>query len=165
MKSLVLIFVILVFACSCSTLKKSIFYGGLGGMALGISGGASLSPDKESRVPNMAVWGSIGALLGAGLGYIFFTDDPENRDLPNMILPPSKTKERASLHEEGLIQKVEPTSSKKYKLETGPLPPHLKGKVKTPVVIEHDIPETIEQLEGGKTITVEQHKAWEIDYE
>ena len=39
----------------------------------------------------MAIWGSVGALLGAGLGYFFFMDDPENREMPSMILSKEKS--------------------------------------------------------------------------
>ena len=81
----ILILALCLLTSSCSTMRKSIFYGGLSGIAFGVVGGSTLSPNKESIAPNMAVWGSIGALLGAGLGYIFFMDDPENKDLPNMI--------------------------------------------------------------------------------
>lgn len=50
-------------------------------------------------------------------------------------------------------------------MESGPLPDYLKDKVKAPVIIEHEIPERVEQLENGKTITVEKHKAWEYSFE
>jgi hypothetical protein len=148
---------------SCSTMRKSIFYGGLSGISLGIAGSVALSPNKESIGPNMAVWGSIGALLGAGLGYFFFMDDPENRDLPNMIIP--KHQEEMSPLSKIESMTITPTNSKKYKVESGPVPEHLKNKVKAPFIIEHEIPERVEQLENGKTITVEQHKAWEYSYE
>lgn len=151
------------FISSCSTMRKSIFYGGLSGITLGVVGGNALSPDKESTVPNMAVWGSIGALVGIGLGYFFFMDDPENRDLPNMILP----KQKGELNPISKLESfnITPTDSKKYRIESGPVPEHLKNKVKAPFIIEHEIPERVEQLENGKTITVEQHKAWEYSYE
>lgn len=151
------------FISSCSTMRKSIFYGALSGITLGVVGGSTLSPDKESVAPNMAVWGSIGALIGVGLGYFFFMDDPENRDLPNMILP----KQKADLSPLGKLESfnITPTDSKKYKVESGPIPEHLKNKVKAPFIIEHEIPERVEQLENGKTITVEKHKAWEYSYE
>lgn len=159
---------LLLITTSCSTMRKSVFYGGLSGVTLGIVGSATLSPNKESIAPNMAVWGSIGALVGATLGYLFFMDDPENRELPSMMSLGAISRNKAESF--APINKIEavtitPTDSKKYKLETGPLPDHLKGKVQSPVIIEHDIPERVEHLENGKAITVEQHKAWEVDYE
>lgn len=159
---------ILLITTSCSTMSKSVFYGSLSGISLGIAGSATLSPNKESIAPNMAVWGSIGALVGAILGYFFFIDDPENRELPSMMPSGSTFRKKAEFISP--INKLEaatitPIGSKKYKLESGPLPSHLKGKVQTPFIIEHEIPERVEQLENGKAITVEQHKAWEVDYE
>lgn len=166
MKHLVLIAVLFMTA-SCSTMRKSIIYGGLSGASLGTVGGAMLSPDKASKAPNMAVWGSVGALVGATLGYIFFMDDPENRDLPTMLQGRDAKKEDYELAPVNRIPPttITPKDSKKYKLETGPLPEHLKGKVQTPFIIEHDIPERVEKLENGKAITIEGHKAWEVDYE
>ncbi len=166
MKHLVLISVLFMTA-SCSTMRKSIIYGGLSGASLGAVGGAMLSPDKASKAPNMAVWGSVGALVGATLGYILFMDDPENRDLPTMLQGRDAKKENFDLAPVNRIPPttITPKDSKKYKLETGPLPEHLKGKVQTPFIIEHDIPERVEKLENGKAITIEGHKAWEVDYE
>ena len=159
---------LLLFTVSCSTMKKSVFYGGLSGFSLGLVGSTSLSPNKESIAPNIAVWGSLGALVGATLGYLFFMDDPENKELPSMMSINGTQKNKAESN--APMNKIEavtitPTDSKKYKLESGPLPEHLKGKVQTPFIIEHDIPERVEHLENGKAITVEQHKAWEVDYE
>jgi hypothetical protein len=159
---LILMFISLLIS-SCSTMRKSIFYGGLSGVTLGVVGSSALSPNKESVAPNMAVWGSVGALIGAGLGYFFFMDDPENRDLTNMIMPKQKIEMAPITKLETFT--IKPTDSKKYKIESGPIPEHLKDKVKAPFIIEHQIPERVEQLENGKTITVEQHKAWEYSYE
>ena len=168
--------VMLLMITSCSTMKRSIFYGGLSGITLGVAGSAALSPNKESIAPNMAIWGSLGALIGAGLGYFFFVDDPENRELPSMIqgnlYNNGKLKNSNSMGPYDLapIKDIEakivtPKDSKKYKLESGPIPDHLKGKVQAPYIIEHEIPERVERLENGKAITIEKHKAWEVDYE
>ncbi len=159
---------LLILSSSCSTMRKSVLYGGLTGISLGIVGSATLSPNRESIAPNMAVWGSLGAIVGATLGYLFFMEDPEYRELPSML--PTGAQQKNRLEYINPINKLEaatitPTDSKKYKLESGPLPDHLKGKVQTPFIIEHDIPERVEHLENGKAITVEQHKAWEVDYE
>lgn len=156
----------LILASSCSTMKKSILYGGLSGASLGIVGGATLSPDRVSKAPNMAVWGSIGAIVGAALGYFFYIDDPENRELPSILEGKGTKKENYDLAPVNRIPPVtiSPSDSKKYKLETGPLPDYLKGKVQSPFIIEHEIPERVERLENGKSITVEKHKAWEVEY-
>ncbi len=180
MNRAICLIIILFTITSCSTMKRSIFYGGLSGITLGVAGSAALSPNKESIAPNMAIWGSLGALIGAGLGYFFFVDDPENRELPSMIQGNSYNNAQLKKFSENAngmgpydlapIKNIEakivtPKDSKKYKLESGPIPDHLKGKVQAPYIIEHEIPERVERLENGKAITIEKHKAWEVDYE
>lgn len=163
MKKQYVFLILLIFLFSCSSLKKSVIYGGIAGGAIGAVAGNALSPDPESRMPNTAVWGSLGALGGAILGYLFHMDDPENQELPSMILPSSEIK--VSKDKKISESIVIPSDSKKYEIETGPLPEHLKGKVKKPFIIEHVIPERIEELKNGKTITIETHKAWEVSFE
>ena len=70
----ILIVLILVMSTSCSSLRKSIMYGGISGGVLGATAGNMLSPNKESVSPNMVIWGGLGALIGAGLGYFFWKE-------------------------------------------------------------------------------------------
>ncbi|HXH74376.1 MAG TPA: hypothetical protein VNJ08_05400 [Bacteriovoracaceae bacterium] len=163
MKFQIVLLIILMILTSCSSVKKSLLYGGMAGAAIGVIAGSALSPDPESKAPNMAVWGSLGLLAGAGLGYFFHMDDPENRELPSMILPSGErsTSLKGKLDEAIVF----PSESKKFKVETGPLPNHLKDKVKNPYIIEHTIPERVEEMKNGKTITIEAHKAWEVSFE
>jgi hypothetical protein len=162
MKSISML-LILILLSSCSSLRKSFVYGGITGGVLGATAGNMLSPNKESISPNMAIWGGLGALIGAGLGYFFWKDDPENKELPSMMIPMStKMNVPTDEYEKGLVI---PSSSKKYKVENGPVPEYLQGKVSKPYVIEHVIPERTEKLINGKSITIESHKAWEVTFE
>ena len=161
MRKLLTILLLVLNLSACSTLNKSVFYGALSGATLGAVGGGTLSPTKSDMAPNVAMFGAIGALIGAGLGYFFYMDDPENKEMPSMILPKEKPNPISKLENITIV----PTDSKKYKVESGPIPPELKGKVKAPFLIEHEIPERVEQLENGKTVIIEKHKALEYSYE
>ena len=83
-----LLFLILSIVFSgCSTLRGSITAGGIIGGTLGAMSGAVFSPNKESVPGNALVFGAIGAGAGALLAHYFFTNDPENRDLKQMMVP------------------------------------------------------------------------------
>lgn len=162
MKYITQVFLVLLIFSSCTSLKKSIVYGGLSGGAIGAFAGSSLSPDSYSKTPNALIWGGLGVITGAALGYLFFKDDPESNDLPQMILKdqtPMKTIEDFS------APFVIPTEASKYKLNNAPLPKSLRAKVPSPSIIEMTIPERIQKLENGRTIVIEEHKATEVIYE
>ena len=158
------IFLILVLfsSISCTSLKKSLVYGGLSGAAIGGFAGSSLSPDAYSRTPNALIWGGLGLAAGAALGYFFFNDDPENRELPQMIL---KEEKKMKTSEDFSHPIIIPTSATKYKVKDTDLPASLKSKVPKPSIIELTIPERIQKLENGRTIVIEEHKATEVVYE
>lgn len=151
----------LVFSVSCSTLKESLTFGAITGGTVGAIGGVALSPDSYSKAPNAALWGSLGALAGAAIGYYLFKEDPENKDLPSMILPEPKRKSIDEVENHVIVPKI----SRKYQIEKGPIPENLKDKVPSPFLIEHKIPERTEKLEDGRTLTIDEHTAWEVTYE
>lgn len=161
MKNIFVLSLLLILS-ACSSLKKSMVYGGLSGGAIGAFAGSSLSPDSYSKTPNALLWGGVGALAGAALGYFFFNDDPENKELPQMILK-----------DEGMLRTTEdfsapmiiPTEASKYKIKDTSLPDSLRSKVPHPSIIEMTIPERIQRLQNGRTIVIEEHKATEIVYE
>lgn len=161
MKHFISFIVLLSFISSCSTLKKSITLGTVLGGTIGATGGAALSPDSYSKMPNAVIWGGLGALTGAALGYYLFNDDPENKELPQMILPEPKTPSV----EDVALPVIVPVSSKKYKVEKGPLPEDLRDKIPNPYIIEHLIPERVETLNNGRTLKIDEHKAYEVMYE
>lgn len=162
MKFLILMFLFTL--SSCSSLKKSMIYSGLSFGAVGGLAGASLSPDKYSKPHNAAIWGGVGAILGAGLAYMFWNDDPENNALKPMIIPGQKIDEG---NLESSKQIVIPEQSSRYKLnDLGvEVPSHIKEKLPKAYVIEHVIPERTEKLNNGKSISIESHKAYEVSFE
>ncbi len=161
MKNSILIIFLLSFS-SCTSLRKSLVYGGLSGAAIGGFAGSSLSPDSYSRTPNALIWGGVGLAVGAALGYFFFNEDPENRDLPQMIL---KDEKKMNTSEDFSAPIIIPTSATKYKVRDVELPAALKSKVPKPSIIELTIPERIQKLDNGRTLVIEEHKATEVVYE
>lgn len=154
----------LVFMTSCSSLKKSLVYSGLGfGLAGGLVG-STLSPDKYSKPHNTAIGASVGVLLGAGVAYMLWKDNPENMDLKTMIIPREKINEGDTFQSPTFVI---PKSSHRYKVEELDIavPPEVKAKLPKPNVIEHLIPEREVKMENGRTISIEEHKAWEVLYE
>ncbi len=157
------IFLTLLFlGSSCASLKKSMVYGGLAGGGIGAFSGSALSPDSYSKTPNALIWGGLGMAAGAALGYFFFKDDPENRELPQMILQENK---KIPTTEDFATPVIIPSSAVKYRVMDVPLPEGLKQKVPRPSIIEMTIPERIQKLEDGRTIIIDEHKATEVVYE
>lgn len=148
---------------SCSSLKKSMIYSGATFGTAGAFAGIALSPDSYSKPHNAAIMGGLGALLGAGLAYYFWKDDPENKNLPSMILPTGEKTQSVGREDQIII----PRNSNKYQLrDLGvEVPENIKSKLPKAYVIEHVIPERVQKLNDGKSIVVDEHNAYEVSFE
>jgi len=163
---------IIIFNSGCSTLRSSITVGSVLGGSLGAMSGVVFSPNKESRNGNALVFGAVGAGVGAFLAHYFYTNDPENRDLKQMIIPddPLKKKnEEVPLFDfSPELKNIKPDLSfkpvKKYEVPIEKLPASLEGKVKKQYLLEYESEAKTIQY-NGKTIEISPFKAYEHVYE
>ncbi len=157
----------------CSTLRGSLTAGSIIGGSLGAAGGVIFSPDKSSVPGNALIFGALGAGAGAMIAHYFFTNDPENRDLKQMMVPElapiNKKGEESPLFDfNPELKNIKPDLSfkpvKKYEVPIEALPESLKGKVKKQYLLEYEAESKTIQYEG-KTIEVGPFKAYEHVYE
>ena len=168
----ILLFFLSIMFSGCSTLRGSISVGGIIGGTLGAMSGAIFSPNKDSVPGNALVFGAMGAGAGALMANYLYTNDPENRDLKQMMVPelaPINKKEEAPLfdfHPE--LKNIKPDLSfkpvKKYEVPIEKLPDNLQGKVKKQYLMEYESEGKTIQYEG-KTIDIGPFKAYEHVYE
>lgn len=150
----------------CSTTKESVIYGGLSGAAIGASTGYALSPDKESNLFNAAIWGAVGTAIGAGVGYLLRSEDPDNKEMKQMIRKDDDSLKDKPYSDDLGYQILKPLESKKYVIpDQKNVPENLKGKIKKQVITEHVIEERVEKKEGGKTLVFPETKVYEYDFE
>lgn len=166
---LIKIIPMLIILSSCSTLKRSITSGTFVGGIVGGSGAATFSPDKESINKNAYLGTIIGALAGAGIGYLFY-DDPKKKLQESMLIdsPVQNHKEVPLFDFSPELNSIKPEVNfkpmKKYEVPQEKLPPELVGKVKKQFIIEYEAEaRTIEV--GNRTIEISPFKAWEHVYE
>lgn len=150
---------------SCSTMKKTIIYSSLSGAIAGASGGYLLSPDKQSRGVNAAIFGLVGAGIAALAGYSMYEDDPRNKKLNHMLDEPiAMGPNSLDLDLDDL--KIEANLSKEeaYKTPLRDLPDELKGKVKKQYVIKYQSKERYLN-KGNKTFYIPPFQIYEHSYE
>lgn len=165
MKRTLTTIVLLTLLASCSTLKKTITYSSLSGGMAGASAGLLLSPDKESRGVNAAIFGLIGAGIAALASYSLYEDDPRNKKLNHML----DEKEVLGENTLGLDLddlKIEANLNKEEAYETPvkDLPKELKGKVKKQYVIKYQSKERYIN-KGNKTFYIPSFQIYEHSYE
>ena len=165
MKRTLVTALLLALLVSCSTLKKTITYSSLNGGMAGASAGLLLSPDKESRGVNAAIFGLIGAGIAALAGYSLYEDDPRNKKLNHML----DEKEVLGENTLGLDLddlKIEANLNKEEAYETPvkDLPKELKGKVKKQYVIKYQSKERYIN-KGNKTFYIPSFQIYEHSYE
>lgn len=160
------------FLSSCSSLRGSISTGSIIGGSLGAMSGMVFSPNKESRNGNALIFGALGAGAGALLAHYLYTNDPENKDLKQMLIPddPLKKKgEEVPLFDfSPELKNMKPELSfkpiKKYEVPIEKLPESLQGKVKKQYLLEYESEAKTIQYQG-KTIEISPFKAYEHVYE
>ena len=160
-----LILIICILISSCSSMNSTIVYGGLSGASVGAISGHVLSPDRESDTFNTITWGVVGAFLGAGIAYLLRVDDPDNKEMKQMIRPPITEEINSTSNHDIGFKLITPDSSKSYLVPDQNLPERLKGKVKKQIITEHLIKERIEKSDDGKTLVYPETKVYEYDYQ
>jgi hypothetical protein len=170
--NILLLLILILNLSGCSTLRGSLTAGGIIGGTLGAMSGAVFSPNKQSVPGNALAFGIIGAGAGALVAHYFYTNDPENRDLKQMMIPelaPVNKKDEVPLfdfHPE--LKNIKPDLNfkpvKKYEVPIEKLPANLQGKVKKQYLLEYESEGKTIQYEG-KTIDIGPFKAYEHVYE
>lgn len=150
--------------CSCSTLKKTLVYSSLSGAMVGATAGLVLSPDKESRGANAALFGLIGAGAAALAGYALYKDDPRNQKLKPMLDMDLDDPNKMKIDLEGLNIEASLNQSEKYLTPKMDLPKELQGKIKQQFLIKYQSKERYIN-KGSKTFYIPSFEIYEHTYE
>lgn len=175
MNTKLLILIFSLFLTSCSTVERSALAGAMVGGSLGATGGAVFSPDEQNKDKNAYLFGVLGALVGAGVGYLLF-DEPKNQRLQSPMLLEDQPKENLKNNRRELplfdfapeLQDVRPEVNFKpvgrYEVPLQEVPPELEGKVRQQYIIEYEAKARTIELDN-RTIEISPFKAWEVIYE
>ena len=152
------------FITSCSTLKKTIIYSSLAGGMAGATSGVLLSPDKENRGANAAVFGLIGAGVAALAGYALYQEDPRNQKLKPMLDMDLDNPNKVDLDLDGLNIEANLSQSDKYMSPKMDLPKELEGKIKKQYLIKYQSKERYIN-KGAKTYYIPPFQIYEHAYD
>jgi hypothetical protein len=149
---------------SCSSLKKQKLFSGLLGSLIGGSVGATLgknlAPDEQSINLNKTMGAAAGAgagiIVGTYLGGIFWETEPKNFKKNHLFFNKEEEIKKAKTK----FKVLKPKNPEVIKLESK-IPDFLKGKIKEAKVMTYDIDDYQEEMEDGRIIHHEKHKAFE----
>ena len=163
------LFLLILVATSCGSLKKTFTVAGIGGFALGASGGALFSPNEESRDKNAYLFGLVGAGIGLGLAYLFSDDSNGRLKAPMLIDGPNEIHKDVPLFDfSPELKHIRPEVNfkpiKKYEVPIEKLPTQLQGKVKKQFIIEYQSEGRTLEIDN-RTIEIGPFNAWEHVYE
>jgi len=144
---------LLILLSGCSTVKKSLMFGGVVGAATVGTLAVLRSPTPEDKTPNAAVFGTLGALAGATAAYLIHQDQPQNVKLKPMLPEPKGDEFKQDSTEdpkEKLINLAgKGNLEKRYSVPVEPLPNELKDKVKKQVLEKYVVPEETIYQDGA----------------
>lgn len=158
-------FSIILLLNSCSSLKKTLIYSSLTGALTGATSGVVLSPNKESRAANAAVFGLIGAGIATLTGYALYKEDPRNYKLKNMLIEPKKKNLNGPIELGlGALQiNANLNKDEAYRVPVKTLPDKLKGKVIKQYLIKYQSKERYIK-KGKKTFYIPSFEVYEHAY-
>ncbi len=159
---------LILLSTSCSSLKRALLSGAIGGALVGATGGAVFSPTRGDRDKNAYLFGILGAAAGAGISYLLYDDPAKQKLQAPMIMDDTTPKEIPLFDFSPELQNVKPEVSfkpvKKYEVPLASLPKELEGKVKKQFIIEYEAEARTIEI-GNRTIEISPFKAWEHVYE
>jgi hypothetical protein len=149
-------------------MKKTILYSALAGGMTTATAGVMLSPNKESRGANAAIFGLVGAGIAALAGVGLYKDDPRNYKLNNMLMGNKKPIREMNPNDFEISLgnlKIDASLNKKeaYKVPVKDLPEKLKGKVNKQYLIKYQSKERYVK-KGSKTFYVPAFDVYEHTY-
>lgn len=185
-----ILIIMIVSLVSCSTVNKARTYGAIGGAAAGAGIGLGVGElidnrngytRESNKLTGLAVGTITGAITGAILANFFWNEDPENREMNQMILDPVHSNKEIPLIQNQdfgmdqitrqrevalrkVFEKIDP-QVKVYDVDTEPLPDDLKDEIQRQKIIIYDLPEQTIHLKDGRTIIIKGTKAKEHIYE
>lgn len=176
MKSSIFILSLCILVGSCASKRTSQIYSGIAGAFIGGTIGAVVgkeaSPNRASSTLNGVMGGTIGVTAGGAIGTLaggyFYGEDPENKDLKNMIREQKPIELPIAINDLGMTNLQINTGAKatgEMNLPQTEVPEGLKKYIKKAKIIEHTVDEQSHHLDDNRTLIIPEFKVFEQTYE